>query len=199
MLSKYILACTVIFIVPKFIQKHRLNYLKKENDDESDAAAALRLRVLPENIKEELKKLKRRLKGEELQQESKSADSNEDHEGVKLISGVSATKDKSSTSIDHPNTDNDKEEAEKKIAEMINQLRRLNRIYTWGDNIPDPFIGFFELDLPEALQNSLKEYGIETPTPIQMQAIPLMTEHRDVLASAPTGELQPTFLPSLLN
>ncbi|VDM73662.1 unnamed protein product [Strongylus vulgaris] len=80
---------------------------------------------------------------------------------------------------------------------MINQLRRLNRIYTWGDNIPDPFIGFFELDLPEALQNSLKEYGIETPTPIQMQAIPLMTEHRDVLASAPTGELQPTFLPSL--
>ncbi|KHJ86088.1 DEAD/DEAH box helicase [Oesophagostomum dentatum] len=166
-----------------------------KNDEESDAAAALRLRVLPDNIKEELRKLKCKLKGEDAQKENANKKTSDDDGdcvvGVKIFSGnddfgsskPSASKDQSDTEGDS----NESEEIKKKIAEMVNQLRRLNRIYTWGDNIPDPFIGFFELDLPDALLSSLKEFGIETPTPIQMQAIPLMMEHRDVLASAPTG------------
>ncbi|KIH58037.1 hypothetical protein ANCDUO_11762, partial [Ancylostoma duodenale] len=162
-----------------------------KDDEEAEEGAAHRLRVLPENVKEELRKLKKKLKGEKVQQESSSNESKEDDGGVKIFSERGAVANaKPSANGDHSDpedADTDSEEVKKKIAAMINQLRRLNRIYTWGDNIPDPFIGFFELDLPEALLSSLKEFGIETPTPIQMQAIPLMTEHRDVLASAPTG------------
>ncbi|VDO43381.1 unnamed protein product [Haemonchus placei] len=69
----------------------------------------------------------------------------------------------------------------------IHQLRRSNRIYTWGEDIPDPFIDFTDLNLPSQLMSSLNEFGIGEPTPIQMQAIPLMMMHRDILASAPTG------------
>uniref|UniRef100_A0A1I7WNQ2 ATP-dependent RNA helicase n=1 Tax=Heterorhabditis bacteriophora TaxID=37862 RepID=A0A1I7WNQ2_HETBA len=75
----------------------------------------------------------------------------------------------------------------KRIAEKIAHLRRINRIYTWGDNIPEPLIDFEELDLPSPLLESLNEFGIKEPTPIQMQALPLMRQRRDVLASAPTG------------
>ncbi|EYB97117.1 hypothetical protein Y032_0143g2400 [Ancylostoma ceylanicum] len=162
-----------------------------KNDEEADEAAAHRLRILPENIREELRKLKKKLKGEKAQHENSSNESKEEDGGVKIFSGRGGGANvKSSASGDHSDSENaeaDSDEVKKQIAAMINQLRRLNRIYTWGDDIPDPFIGFFELDLPEALLSSLKEFGIETPTPIQMQAIPLMTEHRDVLASAPTG------------
>ncbi|KIH45672.1 hypothetical protein ANCDUO_24288 [Ancylostoma duodenale] len=164
-----------------------------KNDEEAEEAAAHRLRVLPENIKEELRKLKKKLKGEKVQHENSSNQSKEDDGGVKIFSERGKVANAKPSAIadrdnsDSENADTDSEEVKKKIAAMINQLRRLNRIYTWGDDIPDPFIGFFELDLPEALLSSLKEFGIETPTPIQMQAIPLMTEHRDVLASAPTG------------
>ncbi|ETN86127.1 helicase protein [Necator americanus] len=155
-----------------------------KDDEEDGAFAALRLRVLPENIKEELRKLKRKLKGEKIHREN--AKNDEDDGGIKLLSEGGSVGGHGNQS-DSENDVNNSIEVKRKIAEMVNQLRRLNRIYTWGDDIPDPFIGFFELDLPEALLCSLKEFGIEAPTPIQMQAIPLMAEHRDVLASAPTG------------
>uniref|UniRef100_A0A8R1TNQ4 ATP-dependent RNA helicase n=1 Tax=Onchocerca volvulus TaxID=6282 RepID=A0A8R1TNQ4_ONCVO len=72
--------------------------------------------------------------------------------------------------------------------EQIAHLRKLNRIFIWGDNIPDPLIHFIEIDgLPQELVNNLREFGITEPTPIQMQAIPIMMQKRDLLCSAPTG------------
>lgn len=58
----------------------------------------------------------------------------------------------------------------------MHQLRRSNRIYTWGDDIPDPFIDFEELNLPSTLMSSLKEFGIAEPTPIQMQVSDSLVE-----------------------
>lgn len=39
---------------------------------------------------------------------------------------------------------------------------------------------------PELVAN-IKSRGYDVPTPIQMQAIPLMTKRREILACAPTG------------
>ncbi|RLA66918.1 MAG: ATP-dependent RNA helicase RhlE [Epsilonproteobacteria bacterium] len=46
---------------------------------------------------------------------------------------------------------------------------------------------FADLDLSEALLRAVKEQGYDTPTPIQMQAIPVVIEGKDVLAAAQTG------------
>ncbi|EFO18387.2 hypothetical protein LOAG_10109 [Loa loa] len=72
--------------------------------------------------------------------------------------------------------------------EQIAHLRKLNRIFVWGNNIPDPVIHFAGIDgLPRELISNLEEFGITEPTPIQMQAIPVMLQKKDLLCSAPTG------------
>ncbi|XDV39086.1 hypothetical protein PO909_008374 [Leuciscus waleckii] len=75
--------------------------------------------------------------------------------------------------------------------EKVNRVRNQNRINVHGTDIPDPVSTFEELqkeyDLdPRVIQN-IKTAGFQTPTPIQMQAIPLMMHKRDILACAPTG------------
>uniref|UniRef100_A0AC34QWE7 ATP-dependent RNA helicase n=1 Tax=Panagrolaimus sp. JU765 TaxID=591449 RepID=A0AC34QWE7_9BILA len=73
------------------------------------------------------------------------------------------------------------------LKEIFDEVRKLNRIFVWGEDIPSPIINFSDLACPPALLDNLKEFHINEPTPIQMQAIPLMFQHRDLLASAPTG------------
>ncbi len=46
---------------------------------------------------------------------------------------------------------------------------------------------FTELGLNESLLKAVKEQGYDTPTPIQVQAIPVVIEGKDVLAAAQTG------------
>uniref|UniRef100_A0A4W4GQ43 ATP-dependent RNA helicase n=1 Tax=Electrophorus electricus TaxID=8005 RepID=A0A4W4GQ43_ELEEL len=75
--------------------------------------------------------------------------------------------------------------------EKVSQLRHKNRINVHGTDVPDPLSTFeelrqeYELD-PRIIQN-IKAAGFQTPTPIQMQAIPLMMHRREILACAPTG------------
>uniref|UniRef100_A0A0K0DIK7 RNA helicase n=1 Tax=Angiostrongylus cantonensis TaxID=6313 RepID=A0A0K0DIK7_ANGCA len=107
--------------------------IDRSKEDES-STASLRLRVLPENIKEELRALRR-------------------------------------AKNDHHNQKED----------IRDERQEENR-----EDIPEPFIDFEDLNLPSVLLSSLKEFGVTEPTPIQMQAIPLLTVHRDILASAPT-------------
>ncbi|XP_062396344.1 probable ATP-dependent RNA helicase DDX52 [Sardina pilchardus] len=75
--------------------------------------------------------------------------------------------------------------------EKINQTRGRNKIHVHGTDIPDPVCTFDELQKEyqldsKVLQNILTG-GYETPTPIQMQAIPVMMHKREILACAPTG------------
>lgn len=75
--------------------------------------------------------------------------------------------------------------------EKINRMRHQNRINVHGTDIPDPVSTFeelqeeYQLDL-RIIQN-IRAAGFQTPTPIQMQAIPLMLHRREILACAPTG------------
>uniref|UniRef100_A0AC34GWQ7 RNA helicase n=1 Tax=Panagrolaimus sp. ES5 TaxID=591445 RepID=A0AC34GWQ7_9BILA len=79
------------------------------------------------------------------------------------------------------------EEVDKDDENAVANIRKLNQIFTWGDEIADLFINFSDIKLsPEFLQN-LSEFQIKEPSPIQMQAIPVMLQKRDLLASAPTG------------
>uniref|UniRef100_A0A3Q3XFJ8 Probable ATP-dependent RNA helicase DDX52 n=1 Tax=Mola mola TaxID=94237 RepID=A0A3Q3XFJ8_MOLML len=75
--------------------------------------------------------------------------------------------------------------------EKVNRIRSQHRINVHGCDVPDPVCTFEELQSeyhlnPRILQ-SLKDAGLSSPTPVQMQAIPLMMHGRELLACAPTG------------
>ncbi|KAE9419482.1 hypothetical protein Angca_006652 [Angiostrongylus cantonensis] len=164
--------------------------IDRSKEDES-STASLRLRVLPENIKEELRALRRAKNDHHNQKEDIRDERQEENRGVKLFSDGSAVGSAKSSRYKDASDSNKvsicNDEIREQITEKVYQLRRLNRIYTWGEDIPEPFIDFEDLNLPSVLLSSLKEFGVTEPTPIQMQAIPLLTVHRDILASAPTG------------
>nr|GFA79591.1 DEAD-box ATP-dependent RNA helicase 57 [Tanacetum cinerariifolium] len=70
-------------------------------------------------------------------------------------------------------------------------FRKQHNIHTSGTNITSPLQDFSELRSryeckPYILRN-LAELKIKEPTPIQMQAIPILLSGRDVFACAPTG------------
>ncbi|XP_076682477.1 DExD-box helicase 52 [Andrena cerasifolii] len=75
--------------------------------------------------------------------------------------------------------------------EKINQFRNQHRISVTGSRIPEPISQFLELlkiyDVPERLVNNFISCGYINPTPIQMQAMPVMLQGRQILACAPTG------------
>lgn len=78
--------------------------------------------------------------------------------------------------------------------EKINQFRNTHKIHVSGSDIPDPVDNWSKLvgekySLSPRLLEAITadDHGYSSPTPIQMQAIPLLLEHREVLACAPTG------------
>ncbi|KAJ0062050.1 hypothetical protein NL108_015268, partial [Boleophthalmus pectinirostris] len=75
--------------------------------------------------------------------------------------------------------------------EKVNRIRAQHRINVHGCDVPDPVCTFEKLQSEYKLQScilqNLKDAGLDSPTPIQMQAIPLMMHGREVLACAPTG------------
>lgn len=60
----------------------------------------------------------------------------------------------------------------------MNHLRKIHRINVHGSSPPDPFETFDELvnncSFPQQIVTNLIACGYNEPTPIQMQAIPIM-------------------------
>uniref|UniRef100_A0A673VF18 Probable ATP-dependent RNA helicase DDX52 n=1 Tax=Suricata suricatta TaxID=37032 RepID=A0A673VF18_SURSU len=75
--------------------------------------------------------------------------------------------------------------------EKINFFRNKHKIHIQGTDLPDPIATFQQLDqeykINSRLLQNILDAGFQTPTPIQMQAIPVMLHGRELLASAPTG------------
>uniref|UniRef100_A0A0M3KBP9 ATP-dependent RNA helicase n=1 Tax=Anisakis simplex TaxID=6269 RepID=A0A0M3KBP9_ANISI len=144
----------------------------------------LRIRVLPDDEigYEDGKTETAGVKEHDSPAKSLQNDENEDYEGPELLSG-------SRLSIKFKKERKRAEERKRGIhTAKMNRIRKLNRIYTWGDNIPDPFINFTDIDgIPKELLDNLNEFDIKEPSPIQMQALPIMRQRRELLASAPTG------------
>ncbi|XP_030883300.1 probable ATP-dependent RNA helicase DDX52 [Leptonychotes weddellii] len=75
--------------------------------------------------------------------------------------------------------------------EKINFFRNKHKIHIQGTDLPDPIATFQQLDqeykINSRLLQNILDAGFQIPTPIQMQAIPVMLHGRELLASAPTG------------
>ena len=72
------------------------------------------------------------------------------------------------------------------LDQVVDVQRNLN-IKVKGENISKPILEFQHCQLSEMLTNNLTSFGYVTPTPIQMQVIPVGLSSRDVLACAQTG------------
>jgi ATP-dependent RNA helicase DDX52/ROK1 len=69
-------------------------------------------------------------------------------------------------------------------------LRKRFRINVKGTDPPAPLPTFESLsqyDLPDYLLSNIEQFQFSSPTPIQMQSIPIILAKRDLLACAPTG------------
>ncbi|KAI9493613.1 P-loop containing nucleoside triphosphate hydrolase protein [Zychaea mexicana] len=75
--------------------------------------------------------------------------------------------------------------------EQANVFRKSKRIRVYGTDIPNPFSTFEDLttyhDLKPLLYKNIKQSKYTSPTPIQMQSIPIILHGRDLMACAPTG------------
>ncbi|XP_030566874.1 probable ATP-dependent RNA helicase DDX52 [Drosophila novamexicana] len=86
-----------------------------------------------------------------------------------------------------------KEQAEQlQRAEKISALRKEHSITVLGKDVPAPINSFDELSTSDfkllpRLQENLLSYGFAQPTPIQMQALPVLLNNRALMACAPTG------------
>ncbi|KAL7731344.1 hypothetical protein ACLKA6_000463 [Drosophila palustris] len=76
--------------------------------------------------------------------------------------------------------------------EQISSLRKQHSIAVLGKDVPAPITSFDELNSAEynllpRLKENLLSYGFPQPTPIQMQALPVLLKNRALMACAPTG------------
>lgn len=73
----------------------------------------------------------------------------------------------------------------------INEFRNRMHIKVKGSDIPAPSLTFQEMNISTSIKttmlNNIEESQWKEPTPIQMQAIPILLQNRDLLAAAPTG------------
>ncbi|KAN0105250.1 P-loop containing nucleoside triphosphate hydrolase [Russula decolorans] len=71
--------------------------------------------------------------------------------------------------------------------EKIQKIRENHHIIVDGDNIPPPIDSFEDMKIPQSLLKFLKSKRITSPTPIQLQGIPVAFSGRDMIGIAFTG------------
>ncbi|KZC04724.1 putative ATP-dependent RNA helicase DDX52 [Dufourea novaeangliae] len=108
-----------------------------------------------------------------------------------LLNGLSVPKDGSKTKFKKHKESVDVDKQLKLEQEKINQFRNQQQISITGTRVPKPISIFSELSedygVSEYLINNVMNCGYVHPTPIQMQAMPIMLQGRQILACAPTG------------
>ncbi|XP_055912288.1 DEAD box protein 52 homolog [Eupeodes corollae] len=126
------------------------------------------------------------IKKEENISENEETPSDNEEQSIELLKGTSfPTSKKKKSSMTTEQKKRNREE------ERINNLRKTNKISVMGKNIPPPVTTFEELqslyNLSPKLVDNLANNKYPTPTPIQMQSIPIMLKGRPLMACAPTG------------
>lgn len=72
----------------------------------------------------------------------------------------------------------------------LNAYRKKYKIKVKGEGVAEPIRKYSELSklgASEELLESIQACGIRKPTPVQMQAIPILLEGKDAIVTAPTG------------
>lgn len=77
--------------------------------------------------------------------------------------------------------------AAKRRGDDNDTIRRKLRIDANGDGIPPPLTTFTAMRLPRATLRCLRAEGIEAPTPIQAQGLPVLLSGRDCVGISYTG------------
>lgn len=70
---------------------------------------------------------------------------------------------------------------------QVDALLRSIEVSIKGENPPRPILQFSDCNFLSKLQENLESARYDTPTPVQMQAIPAVLKGRDVLVAADTG------------
>jgi len=134
--------------------------------------------------KKKKKKAKKRKQKDDEEEEHNMENGSE----VSLLKKKKKNKDKLTEQEDEETKTRDKLLQQHK--EKVHISRKRNRIFVYGADIPDPIDTFADLErlkFSQCLLTNLKENSYDQPTPIQMQAIPIMLQNRELLACAPTG------------
>ncbi|KAM6110781.1 putative ATP-dependent RNA helicase DDX52 [Pterocles gutturalis] len=149
--------------------------VKEDGAGKNNGEVAGKRKRTPESSKGKRKKKKTRASMPELSESN----------GIRWMSSLEAkfedAKDKKPTA----------EKLERLRREKINRFRHQHKINIQGTDLPDPVATFDQLQKeykvhPKIMEN-IQAAGFRVPTPIQMQAIPVMLHGRELLASAPTG------------
>ncbi|XP_010007406.1 PREDICTED: probable ATP-dependent RNA helicase DDX52 [Chaetura pelagica] len=127
----------------------------------------------------------KRKKKKKKTQEAASMPELSENNGIKWMSSLEAkfedAKEKKPTA----------EKLERLRREKINRFRNQHKINVQGTDLPDPIATFDQLqkeyNIHPRIMENIQAAGFRVPTPIQMQAIPVMLHGRELLASAPTG------------
>ncbi|KAF9376154.1 DEAD (Asp-Glu-Ala-Asp) box polypeptide 52, partial [Mortierella sp. AD011] len=111
--------------------------------------------------------------------------------------GDESEEDDESGSDDDEEEEGEEEEEEEEESigfadkEQLALFRNHLKIKVYGTDIPNPFRSFEGLgkqyQVEPYLQRNILASGFKKPTPIQMQAIPVILHGRDIMAMAPTG------------
>ncbi|KAG0361320.1 RNA-dependent ATPase rok1 [Podila minutissima] len=172
----------------------------------ADAEAALATELdFFKNKKPEVKKAPApkkaaKKKGRSLTFDSESEDEDEDESGEssgedQTHEGDDGSEDGSDSEDGSNDDEEEEEEQEESIGfeskEQLSLFRSHLKIKVYGTDIPNPFKSFDGLarqyQLEQYLQRNITASGFKKPTPIQMQAIPVILHGRDLMAMAPTG------------
>ncbi|KAM9002716.1 probable ATP-dependent RNA helicase DDX52 isoform X1 [Sarcophilus harrisii] len=134
------------------------------------------------------RKRKRNMKKEKQTPETISVGSNKEEETILWMSSLEAKIKNKKGKEENKLT---AEKLERLRKQKINCLRNKHKIHIQGTDLPEPITSFQQLDqeykIHSRLLQNILDAGFQTPTPIQMQAIPVMLHGRELLASAPTG------------
>ncbi|XP_058800275.1 probable ATP-dependent RNA helicase DDX52 [Phymastichus coffea] len=165
------------------VKKHSPRDLLKVNEESDDVEKSKR-NIVETGSSEEIVKYSKR-----------KHDDNDENEKPKnvltLLDGISAVED---GTIIRPKKKSKIMTEDKKLKleqEKINQYRNQHHISVTGSHVPVPIKSFEELfeiyNVKSDILQNMKNCGYTEPTPIQMQAMPVMLQGRQILACAPTG------------
>lgn len=106
---------------------------------------------------------------------------------ITLLGDITSTGNKPDKKRKSPDLQSEKRRQELRVEEEVNRFRNIHNINVVGRHIPEPARAFNDFKIGQDLIENLVQLGYKDPTPIQMQAVPLMLANRQILACAPTG------------
>ena len=118
---------------------------------------------------------------EKMRKEKLKTGSDDDEAEITVIGNIKTAQKKK-------NKRKTKSKVREAYQEKLNQFRNSQNIHVSGTDIPEPFNTWSTLSSQHGVSDKLLScLQFPTPTPVQMQAIPVLLQGRELLACAPTG------------